>query len=76
MGKSFDGIDSQPSAWIGRQRLFFVATAPLSPDGHVNVSPKRPIDTLRVLDAHHVAYLDLIGSGAEAVAHVREKAAS
>jgi hypothetical protein len=41
-------------------------------DGHVNVSPKGPIGTLRVLDEHTVAYLDLIGSGAETVAHVRE----
>ena len=72
MGKSFDGIDSRLTAWIYAQRLFFVATAPLSPDGHVNVSPKGPVDTLRVLDPHHVAYLDLTGSGAETAAHIRE----
>jgi predicted pyridoxine 5'-phosphate oxidase superfamily flavin-nucleotide-binding protein len=72
VGKSFDGIDSQLRAWISRQRLFFVATAPLSADGHVNVSPKGPIETLRVLDERHLAYLDLIGSGAETAAHVRE----
>jgi hypothetical protein len=57
--------------WIGRQHLFFVATAPLSGDGHVNVSPKG-LDTLRILDDMTVAYLDLTGSGAETVAHVRE----
>jgi hypothetical protein len=72
MGKSFDGIDSRLTSWICAQRLFFVATAPLSPDGHVNVSPKGPGGTLRVLDRHHVAYLDLIGSGAETAAHIRE----
>jgi hypothetical protein len=38
----------------------------------VNVSPKGPIGTLRVLDDHTVAYLDMVGSGAETVAHVRE----
>jgi hypothetical protein len=72
MGKSFNGIDAQLQAWISRQRLFFVATAPLSAQGHVNVSPKGPIDTLGVLDERHVAYVDLIGSGAETAAHVRE----
>ena len=51
--------------------MFFVATAPLAADGHVNVSPKG-LDTLRILDDMTVAYLDLTGSGAETVAHVRE----
>ncbi len=51
--------------------LFFVATAPLGVDGHVNVSPKGG-DTLRVLDEATVAYLDLTGSGVETVAHLRE----
>jgi hypothetical protein len=72
VGKVFDGIDGALARWIDRQPLFFVATAPLAPDGHVNVSPKGPIGTLRVLDPHTVAYLDLLGSGAETVAHVRE----
>jgi pyridoxamine 5'-phosphate oxidase-like protein len=57
--------------WIGRQHMFFVASAPLDGSGHVNVSPKG-LDTLRVLDDMTVAYLDLTGSGAETVAHVRE----
>jgi hypothetical protein len=57
--------------WIGRQHMFFVATAPLDADGHVNLSPKG-LDTLRVLDDMTVAYLDLTGSGAETVAHVRQ----
>lgn len=72
MGKVYDEIDERLAGWIGSQPLFFVASAPLAPDGHVNVSPKGPIGTLRVLDAHTLAYLDLIGSGAETVAHVRE----
>jgi len=58
--------------WIRRQRMFFVGTAPLSAEGHVNVSPKGPIESLRVLGARQVAYLDLIGSGAETIAHLRE----
>jgi hypothetical protein len=72
MGKIFDGIDERLSEWISAQALFFVASAPLASDGHVNVSPKGPIGTLRVLDEHTVAYLDVVGSGAETIAHVRE----
>lgn len=72
MGKIFDGIDEALARWIAQQPLYFVASAPLDADGHVNVSPKGPIGTLRVLDASTVAYLDLVGSGAETIAHVRE----
>ena len=52
--------------------MFFVGSAPLDADGHVNVSPKGPIDSLRVLTPTSVAYLDMVGSGAETIAHVRE----
>jgi hypothetical protein len=72
MGKVYDGIDAHQREWIARQALFFVGTAPLAGDGHVNVSPKGPIGSLRVLDDHTVAYLDVIGSGAETIAHLRE----
>jgi Pyridoxamine 5'-phosphate oxidase len=72
MGKIFDAIDEQLESWIRRQPMFFVGTAPLDADGHVNVSPKGPIDSLRVLTPTSVAYLDMIGSGAETIAHVRE----
>jgi hypothetical protein len=72
MAKVFERIDDRLRDWIGRQRLFFVGTAPLAADGHVNVSPKGPIETLAVLDDHTVAYLDVVGSGAETIAHVRE----
>jgi hypothetical protein len=72
MGKVYDAIDEQLRTWIARQSLFFVATAPLAEDGHVNVSPKGPIGMLRVLGPNSLAYLDLIGSGAETIAHLRE----
>jgi len=72
MSKVFeDGIDERMAAWIARQRLFFVATAPRD-GGRVNLSPKGPIETLRVLGPHRVAYLDRIGSGAETAAHLRD----
>ncbi|MEA2458560.1 MAG: hypothetical protein QOC95_1532 [Thermoleophilaceae bacterium] len=72
MGREYEGIDDRWREWIARQPLFFVGTAPRSDDGHVNVSPKGPIGTLRVLDDRTVAYLDVTGSGAETIAHLRE----
>jgi hypothetical protein len=72
VARTFDEIDDALAGWIVRQPLFFVGSAPLSGDGHVNVSPKGPIGTLRILGPREVAYLDLTGSGAETVAHVRE----
>jgi hypothetical protein len=72
MAKIFDRVDEHQREWIARQNLFFVGTAPLDGEGHVNVSPKGPIGTLRVLDDHTVAYLDMVGSGAETIAHLRE----
>jgi hypothetical protein len=72
MGKVYDAIDDKLAAWIGEQPLFFVGTAPLDGDGHVNVSPKGPIGSLRVVGPHEVAYLDIVGSGAETAAHLRE----
>jgi hypothetical protein len=52
--------------------MYFVATAPLSADGHVNASPKGMDGTFVVLGAHEVAYLDYFGSGIETLAHLRE----
>src|SRR3954454_15723921 len=72
MGRIYDAIDEQLAAWIARQPMYFVGTAPLDGDGHVNVSPKGPIGTLRVLGPREVAYLDLVGSGAETAAHLQE----
>lgn len=71
MGKLYDEITPGLRAWVEQQHLFFVATAPLAGDGHVNCSPKG-LDSLRILGPRHVAYLDLTGSGAETIAHLRE----
>jgi predicted pyridoxine 5'-phosphate oxidase superfamily flavin-nucleotide-binding protein len=72
MGKVYDAIDERLAAWIERQQLFFVATAPLDADGHVNVSPKGDLRWFRILGCREVAFLDFVGSGAETIAHVRE----
>jgi hypothetical protein len=71
MGKVFAEIDDKLASWIRGQQMFFVATAP-EVGGHINLSPKGPIESLQVLDPHTIAYLDLIGSGAETVAHLRQ----
>ncbi|MFG2696975.1 pyridoxamine 5'-phosphate oxidase family protein [Kitasatospora sp. NPDC048407] len=72
MGKTYERIDDRLRAFIDRQPVFFVATAPLSGDGHVNLSPKGRAGTLAVLDELTVAYLDFGGSHAETIAHLRE----
>src|SRR4051812_44106194 len=72
MGRIYDRIDEHLGNWIASQSMFFVGTAPTADDGHVNVSPKGPIGSLRVLDDRTIAYLDIIGSGAETIAHLRE----
>src|SRR3954453_12339538 len=71
MGKVYDQIDDKLAAFIEKQHLFFVGTAPDSPTGHLNVSPKG-LDTFRILGPNSVAYLDLTGSGIETVAHLRQ----
>lgn len=67
MSKRFDRISEQHRAFIAAQKLFFVATA--AREGHVNVSPKG-LDSLRVLDASTVVWLNGTGSGNETAAHL------
>jgi hypothetical protein len=71
MGATRDAIDAELAAWISAQRMFFVATAPLSASGHVNCSP-RGMDSLRVLTERRIAWIDLTGSGVETISHLRE----
>ena len=70
MGRALDAISDELAAFIARQHVFFVATAPTD-GGHVNLSPKG-LDTFAVLDPNTVAYLDLTGSGVETIAHLRD----
>ncbi|OCT15908.1 pyridoxamine 5'-phosphate oxidase [Paenibacillus pectinilyticus] len=71
MGKSFEALLPEHEAFIAKQHIFFVGSAPVSADGHVNISPKGH-DVLRVLSTNQVAYLDLTGSGNETSAHLDE----
>lgn len=71
MAKVLDHIDESIERFIGAQHMFFVASAPLAAEGHVNLSPKG-MDSFRILDPHTVGYLDLTGSGVETLSHVKE----
>ncbi|MFG3417993.1 pyridoxamine 5'-phosphate oxidase family protein [Micromonospora sp. NPDC049460] len=72
MGKTHERIEGRLRTFIEEQPLFFTATAPLSGDGTINLSPKGLRGSWAVLDAHTVAYLDFAGSNAETIAHLRE----
>jgi hypothetical protein len=72
MATLFTEIDDKLRAWLLAQPVFFVGTAPLSVDGHVNVSPKGMAGSFAVLGPTRVGYLDYFGSGIETVAHLRE----
>ena len=71
MAETFEQITEKLQKFINSQQLFFVATAPLSTEGHINLSPKG-LDCFRILSPHQVAYLDLTGSGNETSAHLQE----
>ncbi|WP_406338984.1 pyridoxamine 5'-phosphate oxidase family protein [Streptomyces sp. NBC_00649] len=72
MGKTYERIDGRLRTFIEEQPMFFTATAPLSEDGTVNLSPKGLRGSFAVLDERTVAYLDFAGSTAETIAHLRE----
>lgn len=70
--KLHERIEGRLREFVERQPMFFVATAPLAADGHVNLSPRGVPGTFAVLDDHTFAWLDATGSGSETVAHLRE----
>lgn len=76
MGKVYAELDERLKNFISRQPVFFVATSPSvtahGDGGHVNVSPKGYKDTFAVLGPTTVAYVDMTGSGAETIAHLRD----
>jgi hypothetical protein len=71
MAKLYPALTPELIDLIQAQAMFFVATAPRSDEGHINLSPKG-LDTFRVLSPERVAYLDLTGSGNETSAHIAE----
>jgi len=71
MGNFFASIADHHKKFIGSQHLFFVSTAPLKGDGHINLSPKG-LDSFRIFSSNKVAYMDIVGSGNETSAHILE----
>lgn len=71
MAKFYDTITEDLIEFIEAQHMFFVATAPLDADQHINLSPKG-LDAFRILSPNRVAYLDLTDSGNETSAHLYE----
>lgn len=69
MGKQYSEISENHKSFIDAQKIFFVATA--APEGRVNLSPKG-MDSLRIVDANRVVWLNLTGSGNETAAHLAE----
>jgi hypothetical protein len=72
MGKVHDAVEGRLREFIEAQHVFFIATAPLAVDGHINLSPRGIPGTFAVLDEHTFAWLDGTGSGSETIAHLRE----
>ncbi|MCL2541616.1 MAG: pyridoxamine 5'-phosphate oxidase family protein [Nocardioidaceae bacterium] len=72
MGKIHERVEGRLREFVDRQPVFFVATAPLSAEGHVNLSPRGVPGTFGMLDEHTFAWLDGTGSGSETIAHLRE----
>jgi Pyridoxamine 5'-phosphate oxidase len=72
MAKRYEAIDDRLRSFIEAQTMFFVATAPSGDGGHVNLSPKGGRNLFRVTGPLGFAYVDLMGSGIETVAHLRE----
>jgi hypothetical protein len=72
MGQFYGEIPEFLRTWILQQKIFWVATAPLSGEGHVNLSPKGGLGTFHIVDKHTVWYEDVTGSGKRAVIERRQ----
>nr|WP_293838714.1 pyridoxamine 5'-phosphate oxidase family protein [uncultured Arsenicibacter sp.] len=71
MGTFSNSITTAHQKFAEKQHMFFVSTAPLGADGHINLSPKG-LDCFRFLSSATVGYMDLISSGNETSAHILE----
>ena len=70
MSKKLESITTELRTFIEQQKIFFVGTA--MAEGSVNVSPKG-MDSLRVLDANKLVWLNLTGSGNETATHLQNE---
>jgi hypothetical protein len=70
LSKFYTELDGKLQEFIADQKIFFVGTA--DTDGRVNVSPKG-LDSLKILNANQLIWLNLTGSGNETAAHTLEQ---
>jgi len=68
MATQFACIEDKHAAFIGKQKIFFAASA--AEGARVNLSP-RGTDTFRILGPNDVLWLDRTGSSNETAAHLR-----
>ncbi len=71
MAKTYPVLTAELKTWIAQQPVFFLASAPLQAEGHINLSP-RGLDSLRITSDNELVILDLTGSGNETAAHLHE----
>lgn len=69
MADQYPGLTDELTTFINAQKIFFVGSA--AAEGRINVSPKGQ-DSLRVVDANTIVWMNLTGSGNETAAHLRE----
>ena len=72
MGVVRPELTSNQIEFIKGSAVCFVASAPSGSGGHINCSP-RPVDWSFYIDSpRRVGWLDLVGSGIENIAHLKE----
>jgi hypothetical protein len=72
MGVFYETIPDSLRPWILAQKMLWIGSAPLSSEGHINVSPKGGPDFFGILNSTTFWYMDLTGSGVETTAHLHE----
>ena len=72
MGVFYETIPDSLVPWIKAQQMLWVGTAPLSGEGHINISPKGG-QNFGIIDECTFWYMDLTGSGVETHAHLHEE---
>lgn len=72
MGTFHEDIPEHMLDWVRKQTIFWIATAPISPDKHVSVSGKGTRQTYIKIERKRLEYEDLSGSGVDTIAHIKE----
>ncbi|KAL2073630.1 hypothetical protein VTL71DRAFT_10956 [Oculimacula yallundae] len=71
MGAFYETIPPSLMEWILAQKVFWIASSPLSASGHINLSPKGG-SYFGLLSPTKFWYIDLTGSGVETLSHLQE----